>query len=100
MDGYYNTIVTRPDQDMLERHFARCLDISRFALAEGAKKWRSCFRYDMVHFVGAGPGRGFDHLARKLLLEGADVVIYTGSLVNLSCFWILGAKVRFTIALR
>lgn len=37
----------------------------------------------MVHFVGAGPGApDLITLRGKLLLEGADVVIYTGSLVN------------------
>lgn len=37
----------------------------------------------MVHFVGAGPGAtDLITLRGKLLLEGADVVIYAGSLVN------------------
>ncbi|MDR3170401.1 MAG: precorrin-4 C(11)-methyltransferase [Treponema sp.] len=37
----------------------------------------------MVHFVGAGPGaRDLITLRGKKLIENADVVIYTGSLVN------------------
>lgn len=37
----------------------------------------------MVHFVGAGSGAAdLITLRGKALLEGADVVIYAGSLVN------------------